>query len=96
MVYIQNRTDGWQFRFANMHLCIGPNPAYPTASGNTCTEDPIHDGGFVVVIDLPEGRYFFLDRRDGIPYGALSEIYLNFSVLEAFQSTNLLEYGVEI
>ena len=62
-IYIQNRSDlGWD-RFGNLHICIGNDPSSPTASGNTCSTESIHDGG-IIILDLPAGRYIYLDRRD--------------------------------
>ena len=73
----------------NFHICLGNDISSPTAPGNTCTTDPTHDTGFIVV-DLPPGRYVFLDRRD---YYA---DYIYLSAARAFQSPNLLRLGVAI
>ena len=62
---------------------MGNNRAYPTAPGNTCSTEPIYEGGFIVV-DLPAGRYVFLDRRDKF-------WEFNLSTAIAFQNPNLLE-----
>ena len=69
----------------NLHICIGNDPTSPTAPGNTCSTEPIHDGGFFILA-LPAGRYIFLDRRDGIDLE-----YFNLSNAIAFQNPNLLE-----
>ena len=62
-IYIQNRSEyGWD-RFGNLHICIGNDPSSPTAPGNTCSTEPLHEGG-IIILDLPAGRYVFLDRRD--------------------------------
>ena len=76
-IYIQNRTDANQQRFANLFLCLGNDPSSPTAPGNTCTSLPIHDGGFINVESLPAGRYLFIYRKD------LSE-EMNLAVVRAF------------
>ena len=62
-IYILNRSESEQDTFGNLHICIGNNPSSPTAAGNTCSIVAIHDGGFIIV-DLPSGRYVFLDRRN--------------------------------
>jgi len=67
---------------------MGSNPDSPTANGNTCTTTPIHEGG-IIVINLPAGRYIFLDRRD------LADRF-NIAAVRAFQSPNLLAYGATI
>ena len=62
-IYIQNRSEyGWD-RFGNLHICIGNDPSSPTAPGNICSTEPIHDSG-IIILDLPSGRYIFFDRRD--------------------------------
>ena len=89
-IYIQNRSDGYQYRLGNLHICIGNDPSSPTAPGNTCSTEPIHDGGIIILV-LPAGRYIFLDRRDKADY-------FNLSTAIAFQTPNLLEpeFGANI
>ena len=43
------------------YICIGNNPSYPNATGNTCTALPFFDGGFITV-DLPPGQYVYIYR----------------------------------
>ena len=82
-IYIQNRSDGWRDRFGNLYICIGNDPSSPTAPGNTCSPEPIHDSG-LIILDLPAGRYIFLDRRNKSAWFGLSTVI-------AFQTPNLLE-----
>ena len=79
-IYLQNRTDGRddeRLTFGNLHICIGNNPASPTALGNTCSIEPIYEGGFII-LNLPPGRYVFFDRRDK------DGVEANYSVARAF------------
>ena len=62
---------------------MGNDSSSPTALGNTCTTEAIHDTG-IIVVDLPEGRYVFFDRRD-------KELIFALAAARAFQSPNLLK-----
>ena len=62
-IFIQNRSDSNWDNLGYLHICIGNDPSSPTAPGNTCSTEPINNGGFII-LDLPTGRYIFLDRRD--------------------------------
>ena len=83
-IYIQNRSDHSWDTFGNLYICIGNDPSSPTAPGNTCSTEPIHEGGFII-LDLPAGRYIFFDRRDK------TGRWFNLSTAIAFQTPNLLE-----
>ena len=50
-------------RMGNSFVCVGENSAGPKAAGNTCTNSPIHDGGFITV--RLRGRYVFVFREGG-------------------------------
>ena len=83
-MYLQNRTDCCQNRFDNLFICIGNDLSSPTAFGNVCSLVPIHEGGFII-LELPAGRYVFLDRRANTTYP------FNLSVARVSQTPNLLE-----
>ena len=55
--------NSWDLiRMGYSYICVGDNFAGPKAEGNTCTNSPIHDGGFIT-FEL-RGRYVFV-FRDG-------------------------------
>ena len=88
-IYIQVRTNCCARLVKDLYICIGDDPSEPTAIGNVCSTVPIHTGGFIIV-DLPEGRYVFLDRRDSA-YSEFEGDWWHLSAAMAFQTPNLLE-----
>ena len=83
-IFVQNRS-GYQERLFRSQFCTGNDASAPDAPGNTCTSFEFHDGGFINVESLTEGRYllYMSTRNDWVQFGAI----------RAFQSVNLLEFG---